>query len=232
MISSAHDQPSGMAPEEFKRQLAELSRVVFAASNYFVIWKALWPTEEAGETINRHAHFFSPVRNALRGMVLIELAKMFDGDANAISLTKLVATARRGGSRLVPNSTNDDMRRLARQLDQYNDLRNRIKQMRDQHLAHLDPSPLVHAPLPLGEIEALIAGVQAMLNDLSRWHDQSITAYVFQERDSARATGYVVGVLKKEAAWLQRSPHEKTAKYLMEVWADAEAIGHGPPTDG
>ena len=203
---------------EFKRQLGGLQQVVFYGSNYYIIWKALWPTEEVVGVINSHRGFFAPVANALRGMTVIEFSKVFDGDDRTVSLTRLLAAARRDREALVPHVSVEELRTMAKQLAASADLRVKLKRLRDQYVAHLDVSPSGDTTLPVGEIDALLTGIQMMFNTLSVGHDRSSTAYSFQENDSLRSTGYVLGALVKEAEWRKTAPSEESARYYREVW--------------
>jgi len=82
-----------MTYEEFGERLQSLRADLFSAKMYYSVWIATWPTEEAVDILNRWRGFFSPVREALFGMSILQAAKLFDRDQRTISFPNLLKAA-------------------------------------------------------------------------------------------------------------------------------------------
>ena len=162
-----------MTRDEFKRQLQELRDKVFLeALAYYVIWQALCPSgEEPTRTMNRYIGFFGPVRRVLWEMMFIQLAKLFDRDPRAINLWRLLGAAKEDVS-LVPHAAQGELERVENQLVVHEKTLQALKQLRDQHLAHLDASPARHRSIPKDDFDPLVEGIKWVFLHLAWVHDR------------------------------------------------------------
>jgi hypothetical protein len=185
-----------MDRQEFSRQLGELRSQVSDAVLSYNVYMALWPTEETVDILNRHRGFFSPIRNALYHNMMMGFAKVFDRDRRTISLVNLLREAGSGTADLVPRLSINDMQAMDAQLSQCEHVLLKLKNLRDQELAHKDANP---KPVPRpkkGEIDNLIETIEGIFNSLSSGHDGSI--WHFPKELSAEQTSEVLRILQEE----------------------------------
>ena len=101
-----------MDREEFGKQIGELRKNIAEARGFYTVWLAIWPTEEAVDTLNRWIGFFGPIIKALNGMTMLQCTKMFDRDRRTVSFPNLLREAKKGPGSLVPHLSENGLDRL------------------------------------------------------------------------------------------------------------------------
>jgi hypothetical protein len=183
--------------QEFSRQLKELQSQIFHAMLSYKVYIALWPTKEVVDILNRHRGFFSPVRIALYETMIMGFAKVFDKDTRTISLINLLHEAKRNTADLVPHLSTSDLQDMEDNLLQHETIRNKIKNLRDQQLAHLDANPKPSPPPKKVEIDSIINTLEEVFNKLSSGHNESVYDWSFQKKHSATETSEVLSILQE-----------------------------------
>jgi len=132
-------------------------------------------------------------------------AKVFDKDSRTISLINLLDTALKSrrespNEELVQRLTYEEVIKLKEELLTHKVTLKKIKDLRDQHLAHLDKNPKENNLPTKGEIDNLSKTIDTIFNKLSSSHDGNIYSWSFQEDSSSRTTINVLNTLKDEIA--------------------------------
>ncbi len=188
-----------MTPEEFKRRLEELDKVIRDAVAYFHAWRGLVvEDEDSVQALNRYKGFFRSAHNALLWMTIVQLAKVFDRDTRTVSLRNLLNLAKGDRSKLAPLISVEDLQAIEKRIDDNEALLGRLKAFRDQRLAHHDSVPTKEMSLQFREVEELVREVQSMYNNLRRGHDRVYVAFDAITRDAERHVSEVVKVMREE----------------------------------
>ncbi|MBI4303218.1 MAG: hypothetical protein HY665_02615 [Chloroflexi bacterium] len=187
-----------MNPEEFARQLNELQREIFRAIVSYHVRLALWETPEVVDILNRYRGFFIPVRDALYGNMVMGFAKVFDRDGRTMSLKNLLKVAEKDVDKLVPNMTREKIEELEQHLSRHDAVLETIKQLRDQHFAHLDAIPQPKLPLIKKDMDQVIKTLKNVFNQLSAGHDKSVYSW-YQANRSAWETSEILRILSEDA---------------------------------
>jgi len=188
-----------MDRNEFKRQLNEIQREIFRAIVSYELRLSLWETPQVVNILNRYRGFFIPVRDALFGTMVMGFAKVFDRDNRTMSLKNLIKVAKMDVVNLVPRMTIEKIEELEQQLSQHNVVLKAIKQMRDQHFAHLDAVPDQKLPLIKRDFDRMVETLKNVFNELSKGHDGSVYNWSYQARQSERETRKILHILNEDA---------------------------------
>ena len=188
-----------MTRDEFEKQLRKQASVISRGLTYYSAWDAVWPTGETVKALTRFRDFFSPVRGALFEVLLIQVSKVWDGEDATLSLPDLLELAREDMQGLVPHATARELDDMCDQLAQQKTVLEHLKQMKDQHLAHLDAHPFDDATIRKGDVDNLVKTVQMVLNRVSVAHEGSRRAWSIQAAKSAWATTEMLKVLEEAA---------------------------------
>ena len=190
-----------MTPEEFKRRLEELEKVICDAVAYFHAWRGLVvEDEDSVQSLNRYKGFFRSAHNALLWMTIMQLAKAFDHDTRTISLRNLLNLAKQDPSNLVPHMGAEAIQVMEKGIDDNEALLERLKAFRDQRLAHHDSVPTKEMSLQFRDVEELVTEVQSMYNNLRRGHDRVLVAFDAIARDAERDVVGVVNLMREDMA--------------------------------
>jgi hypothetical protein len=154
-----------MEPQEFKRQITELGSVIYDGVAYFSAWRGLMVEDEvSAHALNRYRGLFLPARNALLWMTIMQFAKVFDRDPRTVSLRNLITAAQEDREHLTPYAAEEDLQGLLEQIYGSDDLLARIKNLRDQRIAHHDAIRAGDTRLLYGEVKQLVEEVKSIFN--------------------------------------------------------------------
>ena len=192
-----------MDRQEFSRQLEALQSQIFDAILSREVYMALWPTEEAVGILNRYKGFFVPVRKSLHATMIMGFAKIFDSDKRTMSLRNLLRVAKENTADLVPYLEISDIERMTHKLSQHDAVLEKIKRLRDQHLAHLDAKPDPSLPLLIGDLDKLVENLEEVFNKFSQGHNRSIYSWSNQKERSSWETSEILRALKEESERLK-----------------------------
>lgn len=188
-----------MEPEEFKRQLAELRKVIADGIAYFSAWRNLRVgDEDSAQALNRYRGLFLPAQIALQSQSLMQFAKVFDKHSKAISLTNLLSAAKENRLSLIPYATEKELQDIEQKTNDSKSLLIRLKRYRDTRLAHHDAIVAGDTSLLFGEFNRLVQDVKSMYNSLSRGHDGSVTSFEQLSREADMHTAEVVRIMREE----------------------------------
>lgn len=192
---------TNMEPQQFKRQLDELGKVISDGIAYFSAWRGLMvEDEDSAHALNRYRGLFLPARGALLWITLLQFNKVFDRHPRTVSLRNLLAAAKKDREKLTPYATQENLRHIEQKIDASVDLLERLKRLRDQRIAHHDAIPAGDVSLPYGEVRKLVEEIKSMYNSLTRGHDRSTTHYEYLVRDAENHTSDVVSIMREERA--------------------------------
>ena len=198
-----------MTPEDFKRQLEELQAVIGDAVSYFSAWRGLMDVnEESAMALNRYKGFFTPSRNALLGLALLQLAKVFDFDRRTVSFRNLLAAAKNDPENLTPYATQAQLEQIELQISSKAAVLERLKRLRDQRVAHYDSNAPERPSVPYEEVYGLVEEIKTMYNSLRVGHDRSVTAFDALARDAELHTSQVVRMMCDEKERVRRRSTE------------------------
>jgi hypothetical protein len=189
-----------MTPEEFKRQLLELRKIILDGVAYYWAWRGLIVEDKESLTaLNRYRAFFYPVRVSLRKMALMEFSKVFDRDHRAVSLTNLLAKAKEDRQNLMPCATDGELDQLDTQVKENEPLIKSLMRLRNQRLAHHDAFRLTDGRKErLGDVQKLMEEIVSMFNALSSGHDGNATWDVWLKSNGEWHTSEVVRIMREE----------------------------------
>jgi hypothetical protein len=188
-----------MKREDFKHQLDELGTVINDGIAYLLVWRGLMvEDEESAKALNRYRGMFIPARSALLKMALMQFAKVFDKDTRAISLRNLLTAAQSDTITLTPHATESDLARISQDIYAIEDILRRLKNHRDQRIAHHDAITKSDVSITYGEVTKLVEDIKTMYNSLTKSHDRSTTLYDWLSREVERHTSNVVGVMRED----------------------------------
>jgi hypothetical protein len=188
-----------MEPQEFKRQLDELRRIISDGVAYFSVWRGLMVEDEvSAHALNRYRGMFLPARTALHWMMLLQFAKVFDPDTRTISLRNLLTIAKANRESLTPYASEENLQKLEEQIDTNEDLLKRLKSLRDQRIAHHDAEITGDTQLLYGETKKFVDAVKSMYNSLTRYHDRSTTSFEYLTSEAEEHTSEVVQIMRED----------------------------------
>ena len=188
-----------MEPEEFKRQLAELRKIIADGIAYFSAWRNLRVgDEDSAQALNRYRGLFLPAQIALQSQSLMQFAKVFDKHRKAISLTNLLTAANKNRLSLIPYATEKELQDIEQKINDSKSLLIRLKRYRDTRLAHHDAIVAGDTSLLFGEFNRLVQDVKTIYDSLSRGHDGTVTSFEQLDREAERHTSEVVRIMREE----------------------------------
>jgi hypothetical protein len=153
---------------------------------------------ESAHALNRYRGFFLPARNALLWMTFMQLSKVFDRDDRTVSLSVLLHAAKANRTVLTPQATKDDLSNMEKQIDDNEQLLNRLNNLRDQRIAHHDAIASSDRRVLFGEVKTLVEDIQSMYNSLSGWHRNEETMFEVIAEDVEMDTSRLVQVMREE----------------------------------
>ncbi len=188
-----------MEPQEFKRQLDELRRIIADGIAYFSAWRSLRVgDEDSAQALNRYKGLFLPTQIALQSQTLMQFAKVFDKHPKAISLTNLLTAANENRLNLTPYATEKDLQDIEQKINDSKSLLIRLKRYRDTRLAHHDAIVAGDTSLPYGEFNKLVEAVKSMYNSLLNLYEGSVASFEQLARDADSHTCEVVRIMREE----------------------------------
>lgn len=188
-----------MEPQEFKRQLDEVGKIITNGTAYFTAWHVLMvKDEDSAHALNRYRNFFLPARDALLKMMLMQFAKVFDRHPKTVSLRNLISTATKNRETLIPYATEDDLRDIEQKIDTKGELLHRLKGYRDRRLAHHDAIVAGDMGLLYGEVKTLVEETKSIYNSLTHSYEGTRTLFEWLDRDVERDTSEVVRIMREE----------------------------------
>jgi len=186
-------------PQEFKRQLVELGKIIADGIAYFSAWRNLTVADEdSAQALNRYRGLFLPAQIALQSQALMQFAKVFDKHSKTISLRNLLTAANENRPILTPHATENELKDIEQKINDSDSLLTRLKRYRDTHLAHCDAIVAGDTSLPYGEVNKLVEEVKSGYNSLTKGHDRSVTSFEQLACDAERHTSEVVRIMREE----------------------------------
>jgi len=160
-----------MEREEFTRQLNELWDIMVFGIACFSAWYGIADLDEdSADALNRYRGFFFPAQRSFREVALLQFSKMFDRHRKTVSLPNLLSAAKANPHELVPHAREEDLQNLDERIHSNRKLLERLKNYRDQRLAHHDQKVTKDTSLPYDEVTQLVEEMKDMFNCLSDWH--------------------------------------------------------------
>ncbi len=188
-----------MGYREFGRRLNILRDTISSGIASLSAWRTLMVgDEDLAKALDRYRGFFSPARAALLDWTLMQWAKIFDRHRGVISLINLVAAAKRDRKNLIPYATEKDLQDIEEKISISENLLHRLKNYRDQHLAHLATVIKGETRLPYGEMTQLIEETKIMLESLTKGHSRSVDDFRRLVRDTENHTAEVINIMREE----------------------------------
>jgi hypothetical protein len=188
-----------MEYQEFTRRLNELGSIITFGIAYFIAWRGLMvEDDESAHALNRYRGFFLPTRDALLWMTFMQLSKVFDRDYRTVSLSVLLDAAKANRTALTPQATEENLNDIEKQINDNEKLLIRLKNLRDQRIAHHDAIASDDRRILFGEVQKLVEDIKSMYNDLSYWHNNAYTSFDMIARDAERDTSEVVQIMRTE----------------------------------
>ncbi|MBI4369195.1 MAG: hypothetical protein HY547_03080 [Elusimicrobia bacterium] len=165
-------------------------------------------------TMNKFKGFFIPSKEALRAHSLLELAKIFDHSDESLHIKKIVNYAQGNMKKLTradflafhqsrgrkfldelfnqyEEMNSQDLQQIKTKLERHDGVLKRLKDYRDQYLAH-DDVKRQEITITRGEVEALLELAKEILDAFSLKLDFSSTVYDLAEEDCKNHTAQVV----------------------------------------
>lgn len=220
--------------QSFKNDLIKLHDVLFAAFALWAVWNAVrlhdpskieWSIDQGNQVLGRWNGFFTPVGRALHHLVIVEIAKMFDHDSRAVSLTNLLDRARNDAS-LVPHAQPNDLADISLRLQNVSPTIATIRQLRNQWFAHADAQPATLQSLPSQDVDSLIEDVKVVFNTLSRAHDGNVYSWASALEKCARDTSSILRVLVTEIGRVEAELDDRTVEIVLgEILRSETALG-------
>jgi len=130
-------------------------------------------------------------------MTILQLNKAFEADPRTVSLRVLLAEAEKNREVLTPYATEENLQELRKQIDDNEDLLQRLKDTRDQRIAHHDAIS-TRDGVRYGEIRKLVEDVKSMYNLLTRYHSRSRFSFETVIRTSQADTSKVVRLMRED----------------------------------
>lgn len=206
MIASARKRETLMTPQEFRRQLDELQRIISEGVAYFSAWQALTPKDDdSAQALNRYKGLFTPARAALIWMAINQLAKVFDSRRGTVSLRNLLKAAKRDCENLTPFGSMNDLKRIDDQLTSNQPLLEKLKHLRNQRLAHHAAIVSGEMSLLYGETSRLLGQVKSMYNSLSHGNHRGVTMFDHLASETDRHAAAVVHIVLKQEGRIRKA---------------------------
>jgi hypothetical protein len=187
-----------MQHQEFEQRLEELREVITAGIGYFTAFQGLLvEDDDSVHALNRHRGFFLLARESLRWMALLQFNKAFEPDPRTVSLRVLLVAAEKNREALTPYATEENLQELRKQIDDNEDLLQRLKDTRDQRIAHHDAIS-TRDGVRYGEMRKLVEDVKSMYDSLTRYHSRSTISFERVIRTSQVDTSEVVRLMRED----------------------------------
>lgn len=188
-----------MEPQKFRHQLDELRNIISDGIAYFSAWRGLMVEDKASaQALNRYRGLFLTARNALLWSALMQFAKIFDRDPRTVSLKNLLNAAKDDQENLTPYATEENLLDIEQKINASESLLERLKDFRDQRLAHHDATITSKVLLKYGEVQKLVEEIKSMYNLLELSHDRSHTSFDHLANQTEWHTSEVVRIMRDE----------------------------------
>lgn len=209
-----------MDRKEFGRQLHELQDIIVFGISCFTAWRGIFDLDEgSAEALNRYRGFFLPAQRSFREMALLQFSKVFDRHRGTVILPNLLRAAKANPKNLVPHAEGDDLESLGRSIDRNRELLKRLKDYRDQRLAHHDQKATKGTSVLHENVKQLVADIIEMYNSLGNWHDGSTTLFDSMSSTSEHHTAEVKRLVCEERDRAQSiSPRSLSEKQPPRYW--------------
>ncbi len=202
---------------EFHRKLDELRTIISDGIAYFYAWRGLMiENDDDAKALNRYRGFFLPAQAALRWTALIQLAKVFDRDRRAVSLSNLLQEAKSNPSLLTPYMPTQALEQVEAQVKANESVLKSLKHLRDTRLAHHDVIVPTSVPLPYGNVIQLVEDIKDMYNTLRYGHDRNYFSFGRLADDAEKHTTQVIRIMREEM--------DRAAQRLNQELAKLEGI--------
>lgn len=199
--------------------------------------------EENVKIFKRFNNFLNPSKEALRVYFLLELAKLFDISDQSLHITKIVNYTQSNISKLTVNDfveysqdreflqdliknyrglKNDDLLSIKSEIEKNEDIINKIKNYRDQYLAH-DDTKKIEVSITKEEIMALFNLIEKILNIFSLKLISSTSMYDHVERDAKNQTKMLIDHLKRFEPYRKKEIEDAYQKELEKYKDNASA---------
>ena len=177
---------------EFGRQLIGLRSDLIVAQAFYNVWLAIWPSEDAVDTLNQWQGSFGPVIKALNGMTILQLTEMFDKNSKAVSIPNLIIAARGNADDLIRHGSSADLEDWESRLSEIEEVLERLRTLRDQRVAHHDMNQN-DAYVLKGELDEFFEKTKLLFNQISYCHSRTRSNF---DQVKDQSTEDAAGVLK------------------------------------
>jgi len=154
--------------------------------------------DDSAEALNRYRGFFLPARDALLWMSLLQFAKVFDRDPRTASLRNLLNAAKTNQAQLAPSSTTEELNNIGQEIDNKQEILERLQRVRSQRIAHHDAIKSGDSSVLYGEVRQLVEDIKSMYNKLRCGHDGVTTSFDRLARDAERHTFELIQIMRDE----------------------------------
>ena len=143
-----------LSRDDFHQKLEDFhSKLMGGVVLAWTVLHALEPDDSRPPVPDRLRLVWIVLTRALQRTLIVELAKIYDPDARAISLQNLVGIAKRQAPDLLPHAAPEEVKRKSREIAKsLKDLKVLIGAWRNKHLAHLDEIPGPLFPVDRGKL--------------------------------------------------------------------------------
>ena len=189
--------------KKFEHQLFKLRKIILDGVSYFIVWQGLKKEyEDSNQNLYQrfdyqYRGFFAPARKALLFCALMQLSKAFDKDTRNISVGKLLKMALENRKELAPHATRSSLKAILNKIHNNTELLQRLRQYRNQRLAHFDADLIDNIELPPEEINTLVEETKSIFNLLKYASTGEHDDYSDIMEDIGEHTSQVIGIMKK-----------------------------------
>jgi hypothetical protein len=188
----------------FRQKLDRLNSEITFGVCYFRVWHSIFvpdpiePKEsidDRDDAFSFYQGFFTPIENALRQMMLLQFAKVYDHKEQTASLRVLLSEAQ-SKPELVPHAAMGDLKAIAQELEGSEEILKSLKLTRDQRIVHVMANPCEPSRIEMPGFEELIDRTKRAFNSLAYAHDRMKTAWGILVEDTDRHSKQVLQVIQ------------------------------------
>ena len=214
-----------MTNEQTSRLMSSIYEDLHRGLRSWEVWKEIRIQLSSRST--GHFEFFEPVQVALMDSVILAISRVFDEDNRTLSIPNLLAIE----ARLVDSALTNDLHQL---LGESALILEKVKQRRDQHIAHQDriksdPSD----PLVVREIDEFIESLVEFFIALGGFLQDSEYVFNHDRMIATNETYKVMEILQTD--WEKSSPRKPRLEImdcLCGLWPTNTQRPHRPVRDG
>ena len=188
---------------KFEHQLLDLRKIILDGVSYFIVWQGLNKEyEDSNQNLYQrfdyqYRGFFAPARKALLFCALMQLSKAFDRNPKTVSLPNILITARNNSIELAPHSTQDGLEDIQVKIYKNAELLGRLRDYRNQRLAHHDAYLMDNIELPPEEVQTLIEETKSIYNSIKYSYEGKYDDFNDIMENVYLHTNQVIGIMRE-----------------------------------